>query len=70
MKLIHKGAFITELIFQAELLSHSHERLKDSVDDFDKIAVWSYIKSILIASGNISKILGPEISKSKIEVKT
>ena len=64
MNLIREGAFITELIFQAELVSHSHERLKDSADDFDKIAVWSCIQSILISSGNISKILWP-ISKYK-----
>lgn len=65
MNLIREGAFITELIFQAELVSHSHERLKDSVEDFDKIAVWSCIQSILISSGNISKILWPMISKYK-----
>ncbi|MCA0960211.1 hypothetical protein LCL86_14225 [Muricauda ruestringensis] len=59
MKLIRFGALISELIFQAELVSHSHERLKDSVDDFDKTAVWSSIQSILISSGNISKILWP-----------
>lgn len=64
MNLIRKGAFITELIFQAELVSYSHKRLSDSVDDFDKIAIWSGIQSILISSGNISKILWP-ISKYK-----
>lgn len=59
MNLIREGAFITELIFQAGLVSYSHERLKDSIDDFDKIAVWLSIQSILISSGNISKILWP-----------
>lgn len=59
MKLFQLGAFITELIFQAELVSQAHKRLKDSVDEFDKIAVWSAIQSILISSGNISKILWP-----------
>lgn len=59
MNLIREGAFITELIFQAELVSRSHERLKDSVDEIDKIAIWSGIQSILISSGNISKILWP-----------
>ena len=37
MNLIREGAFITELIFQAGLVSYSHERLKDSIDDFDKM---------------------------------
>jgi hypothetical protein len=64
MNLIREGAFITELIFQAELVSNSHEQLKNSVDDFGKISVWSCIQSILISSGNISKILWP-ISKYK-----
>lgn len=59
MNLVQKGAFITELIFQAELVSHSHERLKKSVNDFNKIAIWSSIQSILISSGNISKLLWP-----------
>lgn len=39
MKLIHEGAFITEIIFQAELVSHAVQRLKDSSDEFDKVAV-------------------------------
>lgn len=59
MKLIQEGAFITEIIFQAKLILNAHERLKNSVVEFDKIAVWSAIQSILISSGNISKILWP-----------
>ena len=66
MNLIREGAFLTELIFQAELVSHSYELLKDSVGDFNKIAVWSSIQSILISSGNISKILWPIKSKYKV----
>ncbi|WP_422350640.1 hypothetical protein [Flagellimonas sp.] len=59
MKLIHEGTFITEIIFQAELVLHAVDRLKDSSDDFDKVAVWSAIQSILISSSNVSKILWP-----------
>ncbi|WP_067029224.1 hypothetical protein [Allomuricauda sp. CP2A] len=66
MKLIRVGAFVSELIFQAELVSNSYERLKEAVDDFDKTAVWSSIQSILISSGNISKILWPAKSKYKV----
>lgn len=65
MKLIRVGAFVSELIFQAELVSNSYERLKKAVDDFDKTAVWSSIQTILISSGNISKILWPAKSKYK-----
>lgn len=59
MKLIQEGAFLTELIFQAELVSNAHTRLLDAVDEFDKTALWSAIQTILISSGNISKILWP-----------
>ena len=59
MKLIQEGAFLKELIFQAELVSNANERLLDSVDEFNKTTLWSAIQSILISSGNISKILWP-----------
>lgn len=65
MNLIQQGAFLSELIYQARLVSYSHQRLMDSVDGFDKIAVWSGIQSILISSGNISKILWPARKKYK-----
>lgn len=60
MKLIQEGAFISEIIFQADLVSHAHKRLKKSVDAFDHIGIWSAIQSILISSSNISKILWPK----------
>lgn len=59
MKLIEEGAFLSETIFQADLISHADERLKKSVGAFDNIGVWSAIQSILISSSNISKILWP-----------
>lgn len=59
MKLIQEGAFLTELIFQAELVSNASQRLLNSEDEFDKTSLWSAIQSILISSGNISKILWP-----------
>ena len=59
MKLIQEGAFLSELIFQAELVSNASQRLLNSEDDFDKTSLWSAIQSILISSGNISKILWP-----------
>lgn len=60
MKLIQQGAFLSELIFQTELVSNAHKRLLDSVDEFDKTTLWSAIQSILISSSNISKILWPK----------
>ncbi|WP_024772967.1 hypothetical protein [Aquimarina macrocephali] len=60
MKLIQEGAFISEIIFHADLVSHAQERLKKSADAFDHIGIWSDIQSILISSSNISKILWPK----------
>lgn len=57
MKLIQRGAFLSELIFQAELVLNANERLLDSINEFDKTTIWSSIQSILISSSNISKIL-------------
>ncbi len=65
MKLIQEGAFISEIIFQADLVSHAHERLKKSVDTCDHIGIWSAIQSILISSSNISKILWPTSKYAK-----
>lgn len=47
MKLIRVGAFVSELIFQAELVSNSYERLMEAVDDFDKTAVWLEMPDIV-----------------------
>ncbi|MDY8137457.1 hypothetical protein [Aquimarina sp. 2201CG5-10] len=60
MKLIQESAFISEIIFQADLVSYANDRLKKSVDAFENIGVWSAIQSILISSSNISKILWPK----------
>ena len=60
MKLIQKGAFLSEIIFQADLVLNSNERLLQCVDTFDHIGIWSAIQSILISSSNISKILWPK----------
>ena len=58
MKLIHETAFISEIIFQTKIISYAVEKL-NKIDEQDKISIWSSIQSILISSGNISKILWP-----------
>lgn len=58
MELIHETAFISEIIFQTKIISHAVERL-NKIDEEDYISTWSSIQSILISSGNISKILWP-----------
>ncbi len=60
MNLHQIGAFLTEIIFQADLVENANNRLKDSIDEFDRIGTWSAIQSILISSSNISKILWPQ----------
>ncbi|WP_298541904.1 hypothetical protein [uncultured Aquimarina sp.] len=60
MKLIQEGAFISEIFFHADIVSHAYERLKKSAVASDYIGVWSAIQSILISTSNISKILWPQ----------
>ncbi|RZN80605.1 MAG: hypothetical protein EVB11_11510 [Winogradskyella sp.] len=60
MNLHQLGAFLTEIIFQANLVDNANNRLKDSIEEFDNIGTWSAIQSILISSSNISKILWPK----------
>ncbi len=65
MNLHQLGAFLTEIIFQADLVENASNRLKDSIDEFDNIGTWSAIQSILISSSNISKILWPKRKYAK-----
>ncbi|WP_242120280.1 hypothetical protein [Aestuariivivens sediminicola] len=65
MKLIQEGAFLSELIFQAELVLNANQRLSNYEYGKNKSALWSTIQSILISSGNISKILWPTKKKYK-----
>ena len=60
MKFFQESIFISEIVFQSELAQRGAERLKATNEKFDKIEVWSSIQSILIAAGNISKILWPK----------
>ena len=64
MTLPHESAFLAEIIFQAKLVSHAVDRLNETIDNpskkSDSVALWSAIQSILISSGNISKILWPK----------
>jgi hypothetical protein len=48
-----------EIAFQSQLAAKAAERLPACGEQFDAIDVWSAIQSILIAAGNVSKILWP-----------
>ena len=56
--------FMGEIVLQSKIARRAAERLQVTNDNFDTIEVWCSIQSILIAAGNVSKILWPK-QKSK-----
>ena len=51
--------FISEIVLQSKIAQRAAERLKATHENFDRIEVWCSIQSILVAAGNVSKILWP-----------
>ena len=51
--------FLIEIIFQVKMAEHAANRLKESANHSDHMETWSSIQLILIAAGNVSKILWP-----------
>ncbi|MFK7795623.1 MAG: hypothetical protein AB8B89_09755 [Gammaproteobacteria bacterium] len=51
--------FISEIVKQAKIAKRAAVRLHATNNYFDEIEVWCSIQSILVAAGNISKILWP-----------
>ena len=49
--------FISEIVLQSKIAELAAKRLSAIKDNFDQIEVWSSIQSILVAAGNVSKIL-------------
>lgn len=52
-------AFVGEIVLQAKIAKKAFERLETTNDNLDTMEVWGAIQSILVASGNVSKILWP-----------
>lgn len=50
---------VGELVLQSKIALRADERLRTTHDSFDHIETWCSIQSILVAAGNISKILWP-----------
>lgn len=50
---------IGEIVLQSKIAQRASERLQAANESFDNIEVWSSIQSILVATGNVSKILWP-----------
>ena len=59
-KALSEMVFICEIVLQSKIAELSAKRLSAIKDNFDQIEVWSSIQSILVAAGNVSKILWPQ----------
>ncbi|TYR36705.1 hypothetical protein FXV77_09405 [Sphingobacterium phlebotomi] len=62
---LQEMVFIDEIALQAKIAKRAADRLIETHDTFDKIEVWCSIQSILVAAGNVSKILWPSSKKYK-----
>lgn len=60
---LQEMVFMGEIVLQSKIAQRAAERLQATNDNFDQIEVWSSIQSILIAAGNVSKILWPQEKK-------
>jgi len=60
MKALAETVFIGEIVLQSKIAELSAKRLSAIKDNFDQVEVWSSIQSILVAAGNVSKILWPQ----------
>lgn len=57
--------FVGEIVLQAKIAKKAFERLQTANDNLDGIEVWGAIQSILVATGNVSKILWPPAKADK-----
>jgi hypothetical protein len=64
LKAFTQHLFLGEIEFQSQLAAKAAERLPTCGEQFDSIEVWSAIQSILIAAGNVSKMLWPPRARS------
>ena len=58
-------AYISEIVLQTKIAQRAADRLPIEPSGFDHIEVWCSIQSILVAAGNVSKILWPQLKNSK-----
>lgn len=57
---LQEMVFMGEIVLQSKIAKRAAERLSDIDDDIDNVEVWCSIQSILVAAGNVSKILWPQ----------
>ncbi len=66
MKEFKEIVLISEIVLQSKIAQRANERLQATHESFDRLEVWCSIQSILVATGNISKILWPISKDNKI----
>lgn len=59
MTVLQEMVFIGEIVLQSKIAHRAAARLKATRNNFDQVEVWCSIQSILIAAGNVSRILWP-----------
>jgi hypothetical protein len=59
MTVLQQTVLISEIVLQSKIAHRAAERLQATHENFDQVEVWCSIQSILIAAGNVSKILWP-----------
>ncbi|MBB6110292.1 hypothetical protein SAMN05421821_10699 [Mucilaginibacter lappiensis] len=50
---------IGEIVLQSKIAKRAAERLRTAHENFDHVETWCSIQSILVAAGNVSKVLWP-----------
>lgn len=59
MGILQEMVFMSEIVLQSKIAQRTANRLEATKENFDNIETWCSIQSILIAAGNVSKILWP-----------
>jgi len=71
MMVFHDLILIGEIVLQTKIAFRASERLQVTHEHFDHVETWCSIQSILVAAGNVSKILWPNVKyKLRGEIKT
>lgn len=63
MKPLAEIVFMGEIVMQSKIAERAAERLSPNSEHNDSLEVWCSIQLILIAAGNVSKILWPQRKK-------
>lgn len=62
---LQEMVFISEIVLQSKIARRAAEHLQATDNNLDNVEVWSSIQSILVAAGNVSKILWPNKAHGK-----